>query len=196
MKFDFGRDPLVHFQDFLREAQEKGLPEPTGMSLATVNAQGQPSCRTVLFKGLYQNGFTFYTNYEGRKGRDLIAHPQASLNFWWPALEKQIRIEGRVEKLPRDVSEAYFATRPRLSQLGAWASRQSQEIPNRDFLQTQLREVEQRFEGKTIPCPPFWGGFVLRPEEIEFWIGHEGRLHERYVYQKQGEGWKTFMRSP
>lgn len=196
MKFDFGRDPLVDFQDFLREAQEKGLPEPTGMSLATVNAQGQPSCRTVLFKGLYQNGFTFYTNYEGRKGRDLIAHPQASLNFWWPALEKQIRIEGTVEKLPRDVSEAYFATRPRLSQLGAWASKQSQEIPNRDFLQTQLREVEQHFEGKTIPCPPFWGGFVLRPEEIEFWIGHEGRLHERYVYQKQGEGWKTFMRSP
>lgn len=196
MKFDFGRDPLAHFQDFLREAQEKGLPEPTGMNLATVGANGQPTSRTVLFKGLYQNGLTFYTNYEGRKARELIANPLACVNFWWPSIEKQVRFEGIVEKLPRDVSEAYFATRPRLSQLGAWASHQSAEIPNREFLQNELQEIEKRFEGKTIPCPPFWGGFVLRPQEIEFWIGHEGRLHERYVYQKQGEGWKTFMRSP
>lgn len=193
---DFGRDPLVHFQEFLREAESKGLPEPTGMSLATVNAEGQPSIRTVLFKGLYQNGITFYTNYEGRKGRELLAHPKASVNFWWPILEKQVRMEGFVEKLPRDVSEAYFATRPRLSQLGAWASDQSSEIPDLDFLHNKLKETEKKFEGKTIPCPPHWGGFVLFPQEIEFWIGRQGRLHERYVYQKQGEGWRTFLRSP
>jgi pyridoxamine 5'-phosphate oxidase len=194
--FDFGRDPLAHFQDFLREAEQKGLPEPTGMSLATVGPSGQPSVRTVLFKGLYQNGITFYTNYEGRKGRELLASPKAAVNFWWPLLEKQVRMEGPVEKLPRDVSEAYFATRPRLSQLGAWASHQSSEIPDLDFLQNQLKEFEKKFEGKTIPCPPYWGGFVLFPQELEFWVGRQGRLHERYVYQRHNEGWKTFLRSP
>jgi pyridoxamine 5'-phosphate oxidase len=194
--FDFGRDPLAHFQEFLREAESKGLPEPTGMSLATATPEGQPSVRTVLFKGFYQNGITFYTNFEGRKGRELISNPKACINFWWPELEKQVRFEGVVEKLSRDVSEAYFATRPRLSQLGAWASHQSSEIPDLDFLQNKLKEVEKKFEGKTIPCPPQWGGFVLLPQEIEFWIGRQGRLHERYVYQKQSEGWRTFLRSP
>ena len=194
--FDFGRDPLVHFQEFLREAESKGLPEPTGMSLATASLEGQPSVRTVLFKGFYQSGITFYTNFEGRKGRELLANPKAAINFWWPVLEKQVRFEGIVEKLPRDVSEAYFATRPRLSQLGAWTSQQSAEIPDLEFLQNKLKETEKKFEGKTIPCPPNWGGFVLNPHEIEFWIGRSGRLHERYVYHKQGDGWRTFMRSP
>ncbi len=194
--FDFGRDPLAHFQEFLREAESKGLPEPTGMSLATSTPEGQPSVRTVLFKGFYQNGITFYTNFEGRKSRELIANPKAALNFWWPLIEKQVRFEGLVEKLPRDVSEAYFATRPRLSQLGAWSSAQSTEIPDLEFLQTKLKETEKKFEGKTIPCPPNWGGFVLMPQEVEFWIGRQGRLHERYVYQKQAEGWRTFLRSP
>jgi pyridoxamine 5'-phosphate oxidase len=196
MSFDFGREPLLHFQDFLKEAQEAGLVEPTGVSLATVGENGKPSVRTVLFKGLYQNGLTFYTNYEGRKGQELLARPIAALNFWWPSLEKQVRIEGTVEKLPRDVSEAYFATRPRLSQIGAWTSQQSKEIPNLEALQLKQKEVEKRFEGKTIPCPPFWGGFVVQPEEIEFWIGRAGRLHERYVYKKLSHGWNTFMRSP
>lgn len=196
MNFDFGREPLQHFQDFLKEAQDAGLSEPTGMSLATVGENGKPSVRTVLFKGFYQNGFTFYTNYEGRKGQELIARPQAALNFWWPSLEKQIRIEGVTEKLPRDVSEAYFATRPRLSQIGAWASQQSKEIPNLEALVIKQKEIEKKYEGKTIPCPPFWGGFVLIPEEIEFWIGRPGRLHERYVYKKLSHGWHTFMRNP
>lgn len=194
--FDFGRDPLAHFQEFLREAESKGLPEPTGMSLATSTPEGQPSVRTVLFKGFYQNGITFYTNFEGRKGRELIANPKAAINFWWPLIEKQVRFEGLVEKLPRDVSEAYFATRPRLSQLGAWTSAQSNEIPDLEFLQNKLKETEKKFEGKTIPCPPNWGGFVLMPQEVEFWIGRSGRLHERYVYQKQAEGWRNFLRSP
>lgn len=194
--FDFGRDPLAHFQEFLREAESKGLPEPTGMSLATTTLEGQPSVRTVLFKGFYQNGITFYTNFEGRKGRELLANPKAAINFWWPLIEKQVRFEGIVEKLPRDVSEAYFATRPRLSQLGAWSSAQSNEIPDLEFLQTKLKETEKKFEGKTIPCPPNWGGFVMMPQEIEFWIGRSGRLHERYVYQKQAEGWRNFLRSP
>jgi pyridoxamine 5'-phosphate oxidase len=196
MNFDFSREPLQHFQEFLKEAQEAGLSEPTGMALATVGANGRPSVRTVLFKGLYQSGLTFYTNYEGRKGRELTQFPVAALNFWWPSLEKQVRIEGRIEKLPRDVSEAYFATRPRLSQIGAWASNQSEEIPHLEFLKEKIKEVEKRFEGKTIPCPSFWGGFVLIPEEIEFWVGRTGRLHERYVYKKVTQGWHTFMRSP
>lgn len=196
MSFDFGREPLLHFQDFLKEAQEAGLVEPTGFSLATVGENGKPSVRTVLFKGLYQNGLTFYTNYEGRKGQELLARPTAALNFWWPSLEKQVRIEGTVEKLPRDVSEAYFATRPRLSQIGAWTSQQSKEIPSLEALQIKQKEIEKKFEGKTIPCPPFWGGFVIQPEEIEFWIGRAGRLHERYVYKKLSHGWNTFMRSP
>ena len=196
MSFDFGREPLLHFQDFLKEAQEAGLVEPTGFSLATVGENGKPSVRTVLFKGLYQNGLTFYTNYEGRKGQELLARPTAALNFWWPSLEKQVRIEGTVEKLPRDVSEAYFATRPRLSQIGAWTSQQSKEIPGLEALQIKQKEIEKKFEGKTIPCPPFWGGFVIQPEEIEFWIGRAGRLHERYVYKKLSHGWNTFMRSP
>lgn len=194
--FDFGRDPMAHFQEFLKEAESKGLPEPTGMSLATTSLEGQPSVRTVLFKGFYQSGITFYTNFDGRKGRELIANPKAAINFWWPILEKQVRFEGVVEKLPRDVSEAYFATRPRLSQLGAWSSNQSSEIPDLEFLQNKLKETEKKFEGKTIPCPPNWGGFVLVPHEIEFWIGRQGRLHERYVYQKNGEGWRTLLRSP
>ncbi len=194
--FDFGRDPMAHFQEFLKEAESKGLPEPTGMSLATTSLEGQPSVRTVLFKGFYQSGITFYTNFDGRKGRELLANPKAAINFWWPILEKQVRFEGVVEKLPRDVSEAYFATRPRLSQLGAWSSNQSSEIPDLEFLQNKLKETEKKFEGKTIPCPPNWGGFVLVPHEIEFWIGRQGRLHERYVYQKNGEGWRTLLRSP
>ncbi len=194
--FDFGRDPLAHFQEFLKEAESKGLPEPTGMSLATATPEGRPSVRTVLFKGFYQSGITFYTNFEGRKGRELISNPFAAINFWWPALDKQVRFEGNIEKLPRDVSEAYFATRPRLSQLGAWSSNQSAEIPDLDFLQSKLKETEKKFENKTIPCPPHWGGFVLVPHEVEFWIGRQGRLHERYVYQKQAQGWRTFLRSP
>lgn len=196
MNFDLNRDPLLHFQDFLKEAQDSGLVEPTGMSLASVGETGKPSVRTVLFKGLYQNGLTFYTNYEGRKGQELLARPQAALSFWWPSLEKQIRFEGSVEKLPRDVSEAYFATRPRLSQIGAWASQQSKEIPNLEALTIKQKEIEKKYEGKTIPCPPFWGGFVLVPEEVEFWIGRPGRLHERYVYKKMSQAWHTFMRSP
>ncbi|MFN9068784.1 MAG: pyridoxamine 5'-phosphate oxidase [Bdellovibrionales bacterium] len=196
MSFDFSREPLQHFQEFLKEAQEAGLTEPTGMALATVGPNGRPSVRTVLFKGLYQSGLTFYTNYEGRKGRELSQTPVAALNFWWPSLEKQVRFEGRIEKLPRDVSEAYFATRPRLSQIGAWSSQQSEEIPNLEFLKEKTKEVEKRFEGKTIPCPPFWGGFVLIPEEIEFWVGRTGRLHERYIYKKVTQGWHTFLRSP
>lgn len=196
MIFDLNREPLLHFQDFLKEAQDLGLPEPTGMSLASVGENSKPSVRTVLFKGLYQNGLTFYTNYEGRKGLELTARPQAALSFWWPSLEKQIRFEGTVEKLPRDVSEAYFATRPRLSQIGAWTSQQSKEIPNLEALASKQKEIEKKFEGKTIPCPPFWGGFVLFPDEIEFWIGRPGRLHERYVYKKINQGWQTFMRSP
>lgn len=174
----------------------KQVVEPTAMSLATVGKDYQPSVRVVLFKGILHGGFSFFTNYEGRKGQELITHQQASLNFFWPTLEQQIRIEGHVIQLSRTENEAYFKTRPRISQIGAWASRQSQEIPNIEHLQARFAEFEKSFDGQEVPCPANWGGYVVRPQNFEFWFGRQGRLHERYCYEKQDRGWRTFMRSP
>lgn len=194
--FDFKKDPFENFLSLYKEAQIKGIPEANAMSLATVNKENKPSVRIVLFKGIVRGGFSFYTNYDGRKARDMEANQNVAANFFWPHLDRQVRIEGCVEKLRREESEAYFATRARLSQLGAWASHQSETIESFQSFQEKLNEIDKRFKDQKIPCPPHWGGYRIAVNEIEFWFGKDGRLHERYIYQKQDNTWKKFLRSP
>lgn len=198
--FQFGPNPFQEFERELKKAVDSGLTEPTAMSLATIQVgddlKPKAKVRTVLFKGLVRQGFSFYTNYTSPKSKQLLATPSASLLFLWTPLEQQIRLEGQVEKLTRAESEAYFKTRPRLSQLGAWASSQSERIKNYEELQAQYQKIEDRFQGKDVPCPEHWGGFRLVPDRFEFWFGKPGRLHERFVYQLQGTGWDQFMISP
>jgi pyridoxamine 5'-phosphate oxidase len=196
--FDFQRDPFEHFQELFQEAQAKIPKDPNAMSLATVSQDGIPAVRTVLFKGVVRGGFSFYTNYESPKAQDLIATERAALLFYWPSLDRQIRITGRVEKLTRQESEAYFSSRPRLSQLGAWASQQSQKISDHEELEKRVQEFDKKFAGKEVPCPPHWGGFHVLPLKFEFWFARSGRLHERYVYERATleSPWVTSVRSP
>lgn len=197
--FDFKIDPYTHFQDLYKEAQSKAPKDPNAMSLATASKNCIPSVRTVLFKGLVRNGFSFYTNYESPKAINLIENPNAALLFYWPFMDTQIRIEGSVAKLTREESEKYFASRPRLSQLGAWASHQSQKIKDHEELEQRVLEFDKQFGGKDVPCPDYWGGFHLLPLKFEFWFARSGRLHERYVYERknlQQATWETSVRSP
>lgn len=166
------------------------------MTLATVDAQGRPSTRTVLLKGADARGFIFFTNYDSRKGQELAGNPNAALTLYWPELERQVCVAGTVSKLPVAESATYFKSRPRGSQLGAWASNQSSPVSNREVLEQQWRECESRFPGE-IPLPPNWGGFVLAPTRIEFWQGRPSRLHDRFSYAKQADGsWKVERLSP
>lgn len=197
MSFDFKKDPLENFLELYKAAQAKGVPDANAMTLATVNKENQPSVRVVLFKGLIDRGFSFYTNYEGRKAKDIEYNHKVGVNFFWPQLDQQIRIEGTVQKISYIESEKYFSTRPRLSQIGAWASQQSEEIVSFESFKTKFDSIEKKFQGQIVPCPPNWGGYRIEPNDIEFWFGKLGRLHERYVYQKMTNGdWKRFLRSP
>lgn len=196
MSFDFKKDPIDNFLGLYKEAQLKGIPDANAMSLATVNSENQPSVRIVFYKGVYERGFSFFTNYNGRKGQDLAQNSKVAANFFWPHLEEQVRIEGHVEKLPRAESEKYFSTRPRLSQIGAWASNQSEVLGSFDEFQNKVIQLEEKFKDEVVPCPPHWGGYCIVPHEIEFWFGQTGRLHQRYVYQKNEGGWNRFLRSP
>lgn len=197
MMFSHRSDPFENLEILVKDATEKGLRDANAMALATVDAATrQPSVRIVLFKGLIRGGLSFYTNYEGRKGRELLADSLASVCFFWPTLETQIRVEGTVARLTREESDAYFRTRPRLSQLGAWASHQSDEIANHEDLERRIAEFEEKFKGVDVPCPSNWGGYRLIPTGFEFWFARQGRLHERYCYEKQGADWRRFMRSP
>jgi pyridoxamine 5'-phosphate oxidase len=187
-------EPFLRFQDLLDQAKAVGapaLPEPTAFTLATVGADGQPSARILLLKAVDERGFVFYTNHESRKGAELLAHPKAAMCFHWQPLERQVRVEGTTRPVTSEEADAYFASRARASQLGAWASLQSQPIATRGDLEARVAEMEARFAGGPVPRPPHWSGFRLVPHRIEFWRNMPSRLHERDVYHREAEGWKT-----
>lgn len=189
-------DPLVQFRQWFHEAVRAELLEPNAMTLATVTPSGDPAARTVLLKDLDATGFVFFTNYDSAKGRDLAHHPRACLLFFWGELERQVRITGRVERLTADESLAYFRSRPRGSQLGAWASPQSRVIESRDILDRALAELDATYTGADIPLPPFWGGFRVMPEAMEFWQGRTSRLHDRLLYSRIDDQWSRVRLAP
>ena len=183
------QDPLRRFAEIYAQVQKVVVPEPSAMVLATVSAEGRPSARVVLLKGFDDNGFVFFTNLESRKGRELQTNSFAALCFHWPPLEQQVRIEGRVVSVADAEANAYFASRPRGAQIGAWASRQSQVLTTREELEARVRSFEAKFAGSEVPRPPFWSGFRVIPERMEFWQSRASRLHDRTVYVRQNEAW-------
>jgi len=193
---DVSSDPLTQFRLWFDAALSSGVPEPNAMHVSTITADGRPDGRIVLLKDIAAGGFVFYTNYESRKGRDLTERPVAALTFFYPELERQIRIEGHVEKVSAAESDAYFASRPRGSQIGAWVSNQSSVITDRDTLEKRQQELEAQFAGQPIPRPPHWGGFRVIPDQIEFWQGRPSRLHDRIRYRKDGQDWLIDRLSP
>jgi pyridoxamine 5'-phosphate oxidase len=193
---DLDPDPILQFNRWFAEALQSAVKDPSAMSLATVNPAGQPSARIVLLKGVNPGGFLFFTNYASRKAADLEANPRASLNFFWPELERQIVIEGAVHKSTRQEAETYFHSRPLGSQLGAWASKQSQIVPSREALEEKIEAIAAEFAGREVPLPAFWGGYWLVPASIEFWQGGPSRIHDRLRYLRDGDNWRIDRLSP
>jgi pyridoxamine 5'-phosphate oxidase len=182
-------DPLAQFDRWLTDARAVGMIEPTAFTLATVGYDGRPSARIVLFKGWYESGLSFYTNYESRKGEELEARPYAAATFWWDRLERQVRFEGPVARVSREQSRRYFESRPRPSQIGSLTSRQSRVVATRAELDARFEENERRLQDQAVPLPEHWGGYVLRPERVEFWQGRGGRLHDRLRYRSDLGRW-------
>lgn len=189
-------DPIPFFKKWLIEAENTGIILPESMSLATCTSQGRPSSRIVLLKEADQKGFVFFTNYGSRKADELEENPYVALLFHWNILQRQVRIEGKIERISTEESNAYFQTRGRGSRIGAWASFQSQELDNRETLVERVKYFEEKFAGKEVPLPEFWGGYRVLPEQIEFWQGKANRLHDRFVYQKADNYWKIIRLNP
>lgn len=190
------KNPFEQFSAWMNEAIKANILDPSAMILATSNKENVPSLRTVLLKGVEADGFIFYTNYESRKASELNENPKASILFFWKEFERQIRISGMVEKISTQQSEEYFRSRPYDSQLGAWASNQSSEIPNRNYLERKFEDYKKDFKGREVPLPPFWGGYKLLPEYFEFWQGRDSRLHDRILFVKEDDGWKIVRLAP
>lgn len=189
-------DPLKQLQQWLDEAIRSEVMEPTAMTLATVSKQGRPSARTVLLKEITKAGVVFYTNYHSRKAQQMTIRPFAALVLFWPELERQVRLEGRVEKVAPEKSDKYFRSRPYSSQLGAWVSNQSEVIPNRNQLEKKMEKLSERFKQHSMYRPPHWGGYQLFPDRMEFWQGRRSRLHDRIEYLKEAKGWLIRRLSP
>lgn len=194
---DLDESPFVQFRHWWDRAQSANLPEPTAMTLSTATREGAPSARIVLLRGFDEQGFTFFTNYNSRKGHELAENPRAALTFFWPTLNWQVRITGTVSKTSREESEAYFRSRVRGKRIGAWASNQSDILPDRATFERRVAEFDAKFPGDDVPLPPFWGGFRLAPQDFEFWQGHPERLHDRFRYRRDANGaWLIERLSP
>ncbi len=189
-------DPITLFNKWKQDALLNGDPEPDAMSVATVDRDGMPHARVVYLRNLVEEGFVFYTNYKSVKAAQILANPNVALNFHWTSIERQVRVRGVAEKAPEELSDIYFEGRGRESQLGAWASPQSQPIPGRKWLLDQVAKYDARYSGKPIPRPPHWGGFLVRPSTIEFWTGRTARLHDRFLYSRDGGTWKRTTLAP
>jgi len=189
-------DPVEQFETWFDEALEAEVKEPNAMTLATTDELGRPAARIVLLKGVEERGFVFYSNYESQKGRQISSNPHAALVFWWEPLERQVRIEGEVEKLPEEESTEYFDSRPHGSQLGAWASPQSRVIDSREVLEKRLELVSVEYSEGEVPRPPHWGGYVVKPRTVEFWQGRPNRLHDRLRYRRDDNGWTLERLAP
>lgn len=190
------QNPFIQFRQWYLEAVNSGIPDPTIMTLATVGADGKPSARIILLKDFDDSGFVFYTNYQSKKAEQLYHNPWAALVFHWRSLGHQVRIEGRAEKIAPEESDRYFTSRPRGSQLGAWASEQSRTIPSRESLEEAMRQREMEFREREVPRPPHWGGFRLIPERIEFWDERDDRMHLRVEYEKKDDDWVSRRLAP
>lgn len=185
---DVATHPIEQFEKWYTEAANAGIVEPNAFTLSTVSAENIPSSRIVLLRNFDQRGFTFYSNYQSKKGKDIAANHHVSVNFFWADIERQIRITGIAEKITRIESMDYFKSRPRANQIGAWASNQSQPVASREALDAQIAEIEKKFKGKNVEMPPFWGGYCVIPDTLEFWQGRPGRMHDRIRYRKEKNG--------
>jgi pyridoxamine 5'-phosphate oxidase len=195
-RVDLDPDPIAQFRTWFAQADAAEVPLANAIALATADANGAPSVRHVLLRGITDEGFVFYTNHGSRKGRELAENPHAAFTLLWRELDRQISVRGAITRLSDRESDDYFATRPREAQIGAWASRQSEELRDREELEQRLDAATLRFDGEDVPRPPFWGGFLLAPDTIEFWQGRQFRLHDRFRYARDGDGWRIDRLSP